>query len=111
MLFRRRSMDNVDAHTNQYTPTPNHTRDETTITLNKPTLSANVGCNFLTGTCTHLAVKITETLSLRSNVWLLITRKGGNEERDIRLQVVKLLTALSYFVRSFLLFFCVPALV
>ena len=36
----------------------------------------------------------------------LIYQKGGNEERDRRLQAVKLLTALSYGVGSSSIFLC-----
>ena len=40
-----------------------------------------------------------------------ICYKSGNDERDRRLEVVKLITALSYCVGSSFHFFCVPAFV
>ena len=50
---------------------------------------------FLTGTCEQLTVRYGETRRFPPHYV-----KGGNEERDKRLQVVELLTALSYCVGS-----------
>ena len=52
---------------------------------------------FLTGTWTQATIRHGETSSLRSE-FLSLLEKGGNEERDRRLQVVKLLIVLSYCV-------------
>ena len=59
--------------------------------------------NFLTCTCSQLTVRSGETSSLRCRFAPTSTPhywKGGNEERDRRLQVVNLITALSYCVGS-----------
>ena len=61
--------------------------------------------NFLTGTWTHATIRYEETPSLRFELCSSLL-EGWNEERDRRLEVVKLLTALSYCVAALSFVLC-----
>ena len=92
MLFRWRWRDQHQC-THQYTPT--HTREKIPTSLDIGTLWANVLGNFSRAPA-HRQPLDTERLRRFAPISAPHYYKGGNEERDGRLPVVKLLIASSY---------------